>query len=450
MPRVRVEYGGSWAADVVERGMGVPPLDIPPVRSPVLTVDGRIEPDATAWLAEVHARTGGTWTARTHAESLQRFAAFLLERNTALRAARNRHILEYLRHRTADAATRVSGATWQRDRTAIKQFYEWLLATQGVALPFTLDVVPTRRGPVASMREGRGVPLDCAAGTPLEPPQIPELLAAARRVGAQAEAGGSGLTGARDAAFIALGLACGARADTLAHLTIWELPDPSLPGDLVEMYLPGAVSKSRREVRLLAFRRHLQAVYDYLDPHGGTRRQLLRGWRPPDPIRIAGPPLPGRREVFDTAGNRYQFNTMTAGERRRLLTPGGEPAMLFLSARDGAPLSYRAAEELTSDASRLAEARARTRGAFFPHVHTHDLRHTYATHLAALYMLGLGPEAELPPRSGRLDARSAVRLAATGLGHVDAAVTAGYARQAGRMCRTYSASELLGRMEEGQ
>ncbi|MFD1211452.1 hypothetical protein ACFQ36_05295 [Arthrobacter sp. GCM10027362] len=442
MPRVRVEYGGSWAADVVERGIGIPPLDIPPVLSPVLSVDGRVEPDATAWLAEVHARTGGTRTAASHAESLQRFAAFLLERNTTLRGALNRHIVDYVRHRTVDAATRVAGATWQRDRTAIKQFYEWLRDTHGIALPITLDTVPTFRGPVASMREGRGVPVDCAAGTPLEPPQIPELLAAARRPGP----GGMNLAGARDAAFIGLGLACGARADTLAHLTIYELPDPALPGDLVEMYLPGAVSKSRREVRLLAFRQHLEPVYGYLK---AARPLLLRDWRPEDPIRIAQPPVPGCREVFDTAGNRLRFDTMTAGERQRLLTPGGEPAMLFLSARNGAPLSYRAAEELTSDASRLAEAHARARGAWFPHVHTHDLRHTYATHLAALYMLGI-PGRDPAAARCRPDARAAVRMAATGLGHVDAAVTAGYVRQAGRMCRHYGVEDFLGRIEEGQ
>ncbi|NKX52418.1 hypothetical protein HER39_17940, partial [Arthrobacter deserti] len=139
-------------------------------------------------------------------------------------------------------------------------------------------------------------------------------------------------------------------------------------------------------------------------------------------------------------------NTMTAAERQRLLTPDGEPAMLFLSARNGAPLSYRAAEELTADASRTAEAGARARGAVFPHVHTHDLRHTYAPHLAALYMLRAaagGPDPAGRPHG--TDLRSAVRQAASGLGHVDEATTAVYVRQAGMMCRGYSAADLLGR-----
>jgi site-specific recombinase XerD len=443
MPRVRIEYGGSWDAGAVEQVLGVPPLDIPPVGAPVLSVDGLVEADASTWLVEVHARTGGTKTAKSHAESLQRFASFLLERGTTLRGAHNGHVVDYVRHRTEAAATRVAGATWQRDRTAIKQFYEWLRDRYGTALPFTLDVVPTPGGPVESMREGRGIPAAGAAGTPLEPPQIPELLAAARRAGVSGPSGGTSPAGARDVAFIALGLACGARADTLAHLTIYELPDPSLPGELVEMYLPGAVSKGRREVRLQAFRRHLDPVYDYLDPQHGSRRLLLKDWRPPDPIRAAQPPVPGSREIFDTAGTRYRFNSMTAAERRRLLTPDGEPAMLFLSARDGAPLSYRTAEELTADVSRAAEAAARARGAFFPHVHTHDLRHTYATHLAALYLLGAAERDRPGPH--RVDARSAVRMAATGLGHLDADTTAVYIRQVGRMCQQYGAADFLGR-----
>ncbi|NKX52799.1 site-specific integrase, partial [Arthrobacter deserti] len=215
MARVRIEFGGRWDAGAVGQGLGVPPLEIPPVRSPVVTVDGRVEADASAWLAAVHARTGGTRTAVSHAESLQRFAVFLLGRGTTLRGAGHRDVVEYVRYRTEDAATRVAGATWQRDRSAIKQFYEWLRDTHGTALPFTLEVIPTVRGPVASMREGRGITAASAAGTPLEPPQIAELLAAARRT---RDSGGTNLAGARDAAFIALGLACGARAETLAHL----------------------------------------------------------------------------------------------------------------------------------------------------------------------------------------------------------------------------------------
>ncbi|MCG2621657.1 site-specific integrase [Arthrobacter sp. I2-34] len=443
MPRVRIEYGGSWDAAAVEQVLGVPPLAVPVVRSPVLSVDGLVEPDATAWLAEVYARTDGTKTAKSHAESLQRFASFLLEHGTTLRGARHGHIVEYVRHRTEDAATRVAGATWQRDRTAIKQFYEWLRDAHGTALPFTLDLVPTPGGPVESMREGRGIPAAGAPGTPLEPPQIPQLLAAAQRATASWAPGVPSPAGARDAAFIALGLACGARADTLAHLTIYELPDPSLPGELVEMYLPGAVSKGRREVRLRAFRRHLDLVYDYLHPERGARRLLLKDWLPPDPIQAAKPPVPGSREIFDTAGTRYRFNSMTAAERRRLLTPDGEPAMLFLSARDGAPLSYSAAEELTADVSRAAEAAARARGAYFPHVHTHDLRHTYATHLAALYLIGAADQDM--PGGHPVDARGAVGLAATGLGHLDAQTTAVYIRQVGSMARRYGAADFLGR-----
>ncbi|MGJ9371694.1 site-specific integrase [Nesterenkonia sp. CF4.4] len=443
MARTRIEYGGRWDDQVVEQELKISPLAVPPVDAPVLTVDGLVEPDASAWLAQVHARTSGTQTARSYAESLRQFAAFMLQRNTSLRGARREHVVEYVRYRTIEEPTRVSGMTWQRDRTTIKQFYEWLRETYGIDLPFTLDILPTERGPVTSMREGRGIPTASASGTPLEPPQIQELLAAAWGIRPNARLPDDSRTSARDAAFISLGLACGARADTLTHLTVYELPDPIRPGDVVEMYLPGAVSKSRREVRLPAFRRHLQPVYDYLS---GARRLLLQAWMPHNPIRVAAPPEPGSREIKDVHGNRYRFNEMTVDQRRRLLTPAGEPAMLFLSVRDGAPLSYHGTKEITADISRIAEENARTTGRFFPHVHTHDLRHTYATHLAALFMLGIAtsPHRDMHGRPHRVDVRSAVRMASIGLGHVSEATTALYIQQVGLMCLRYSVDEFLG------
>lgn len=138
---------------------------------------------------------------------------------------------------------------------------------------------------------------------------------------------------------------------------------------------------------------------------------------------------------------------MTAAERRRLVTPDGEAAMLFLSARDGAPLKYSAAEELTGDVSKLAEANAAARGGSFPHVHTHDLRHTYATHLAALFMMGhaTGPSLGGDSRSNRVEVRSAVRMASAGLGHLDEGTTSLYIQQVGMMCTRYGAGDFLGR-----
>lgn len=41
MQRARIEYGGGWDASVLEQELGMPPLAVPAVLSPVLTVDGR-------------------------------------------------------------------------------------------------------------------------------------------------------------------------------------------------------------------------------------------------------------------------------------------------------------------------------------------------------------------------------------------------------------------------
>jgi hypothetical protein len=43
--RVQVVQGGEWDVGLVERELGVPPLPIPPVLAPVLTIDGQVEPD---------------------------------------------------------------------------------------------------------------------------------------------------------------------------------------------------------------------------------------------------------------------------------------------------------------------------------------------------------------------------------------------------------------------
>ena len=45
--RVLVVLGGEWDVGLVERELSVPPLPIPPVLAPVLTIDGQVEPDAS-------------------------------------------------------------------------------------------------------------------------------------------------------------------------------------------------------------------------------------------------------------------------------------------------------------------------------------------------------------------------------------------------------------------
>lgn len=453
MQRVRVIKGGTWNVEMVESELGETPLTVAAVLSPVITVDGFVEADSTEWLALVHGRKAGprtTKTAESYARSLCGYASFLIERNTSLRGATSVLFKAYVNYRTVDPSTRVAGTTWVRDRTAIKQFHEWLRETYGVAMPFTVEFFRTPYGVVSSMREGRNVIKASAAGTPLEPPQIPELLAAAWRQGPDGAASQTNITGARDAAFIALGLACGARANTLAHLTIYELPSASAPGDLVEMILPGAISKTGRQVRMLAFNRHLAPLHAYVRRIGGSRNFFLKGWLPADPIFIKTEPLEGANGITDVDGIERPFNTMTANERRRLITPDGEPAMLFLSASNGGPLGYSAAEELTGDISRIAEVNAASRGGYFPHVHTHDLRHTYATHLAALFLLGIptGSGQDMHGRPVRVDVRSAVKMACVGLGHASEASTSLYIQQVGLMALRYSISDFLGRADD--
>lgn len=449
MRRVGMERGGAWDRAVVEDILGVPPLDIRPVESPVISIDGQIESDATEWLAYVAARTGGphsTKTAESYAESLRLFVQFLTDRNTSLRGATRQHIIDYVNYRTVEI-TRVSGTTWSRDRTAIKQFYEWLREEHSIAPPITIEYVQSPRGTVSSMVEGRSIPKASAAGTPLEPPQIEELLAAAITYGANRGETGS-YTGARDAAFISLGLACGARANTLTHLTTYEIPKAhDGEGDLIEMALPGATAKTHREVRAAAFTHHLERVRRFIDPKNGARRHYLHGWQPERPIQIAEEPTPRFHGIIDTDGARRLFKDMTADDRRRLVTPAGEPAMIFLGFHSGAPLAAKTAREIVGDVSVMRERDAALAGHHFPHVHTHDLRHTYATHLAAVFYLGvpLGQGTDLLGRPHRIDIHSAIKMASAGLGHLDERTTALYIQQVGMMALRYRADDFLGK-----
>lgn len=456
MARVGVHKGGAWDPSIVRRVLGVVPHDLPPVSAPVITIDGIIENDATAWLREVDARSGlrRTKTALTRADSLRAFLNYVLAQNTSIRGATNAHIIGYIRTRTT-GPRRVSGNTIASDRSTIRGFYEWLRDERGIPLPITLDELRTPNGPVLSMREGRGIPKASAAQTPLEPPQIAELLAAATT-----RNNGQNYTAARDAAFISLGLACGARADTLAHLLTYEIPASPRPtprnrkpteGDLIEIRLPAAVSKTNREVVLPAIRRHLDRVRRFINPETGARRHQLDRWTPPkNPIRVATGPTATFRGIVDTDGNRRSFNTMTAEDRRRLVTETNEPAMIFLTVHRGRPLSERSAEEIVSTVSAEAEDRAEQAGTVFPHVTTHDLRGTYATHLAALFYFGVPTSAgrDLDGKPHRVNIQSAVKMAATGLGHINARTTQLYIQQVGLMASQYSINAFLGREQQ--
>lgn len=89
MARVGVHKGGAWDPSIVRRVLGVVPHDLPPVSAPVITSDGFIENDATAWLREVDARSGlrRTKTALTRADSLRSFLNYVLAQNTSIGTA---------------------------------------------------------------------------------------------------------------------------------------------------------------------------------------------------------------------------------------------------------------------------------------------------------------------------------------------------------------------------
>ncbi len=93
------------------------------------------------------------------------------------------------------------------------------------------------------------------------------------------------------------------------------------------------------------------------------------GWQPPSrwggPLLVTDPDGRGGR----INGVRRPWETLTPGERRRLVAPGGGSCMLAVENRGGPFTAWASVPERTSDRIR---ARFEPR---FPHVNLHRLRH---------------------------------------------------------------------------
>jgi integrase len=115
----------------------------------------------------------------------------------------------------------------------------------------------------------------------------------------------------------------------------------------------------------------LAAVHHYLDL---DRPATVDGtdWRPPPrwggPLLVTGPDERGGR----VNGVRRRWETLTPGERRRLVAPDGGTCILAAKAGGGPFTAWASVFERTADRIR---ARFEPR---FPHVYPHRLRHSFS------------------------------------------------------------------------
>ena len=202
-----------------------------------------------------------------------------------------------------------------------------------------------------------------------------------------------------------LALATGLRLQEFSYLLAYEIPAlPPGPAETpIPFPVPAGVTKGRKFRITWISCDALAAVHHYLEL---DRPATADGtaWLPPrrwgEPLLVSDPDERGGR----INGTRRRWETLTPGERRRLVAPGGGSCVLAVKNGGGPFTAWASVFERTSDRIR---ARFEPR---FPHVSPHRLRHSMAMRtleylvsghyrqaagLAAATDAGAGPDAAL-------------------------------------------------------
>ena len=444
-PHFEVYDDEFWALVEEATGGKIPrDDDLKPPSGPWITVDDYVHSAGTLWLRSIFGECSDQ-TLRMHAGNLRQWIDFLVNEQrlnkpdefasdvfvAADEVDHKHHFLAFkafmLSERPADQGGPVGGPRWNQILSTVKPFHEWLHATAGVELPFNLyehdrdgrTVTSTH----LSARGGTG-----SAGYPLAPDFVRDLEQGAQRIdrnGAQHESG----VAIRDFTFIQWGLATGMRLDGLANSTIYEVPavDQAVNGGpLNKVRVPDSITKGQRGSEAWALDHRIEFVRQFItiDRKAALKKLKKGGWRysPKDAIQITTAGFDGW-EGTDAAGNTIKrtWNQSDSKMRRRLVTPDGFPALIWLK-KNGAPLSKRQMERIVRDAAKFTHQHVN--GNFPAEIHTHDLRHTYACNLAFLFLhrfvANIAGEEYAP-----LGPEDALDLVAMSMGHTDPATTRG-------------------------
>ena len=366
-----------------------------PERMPVLVDDDLLFEDGTAaprpaavvnrWLRELPASgcpSPGSW--ESYARVLKEWAEFLSGHGTGLFGSRDQLKLalgKYAEYRAAGPAERrFAATTWGRHMSVLSLFYRWAMEEgQAQAEPFTY-----RTARVLFAGTGREVKVNLAVRRTPKPhvtikylePDFTRLFLDGLR-GLAPDGGPDpyyrGRELARNAAIGELALATGMRLQEFSSLLAWEIPPlPSRPVQAPILFpVPAGIAKGRKFRTTWISYDALAAVHRYLELDRPATVDAT-DWRPPprqgEPLLVTSPDKRGGR----VNGVRRRWETLTPGERRRLVAPDGGTCILAAKAGGGPFTAWASVFERTADRIR---ARSEPR---FPHVYPHRLRHSFS------------------------------------------------------------------------
>lgn len=439
MTGIRVVRPVAVDEEAVHRLLGEAPLRVEHIEAPSVMVDGRYHIAACRWLLRKYQMRPVIDTVGSHARRLKLWIEFLrnergLDAPSQFAAdvfvATEDDAFAYYRARQFDESSRVDSNTWRSQLSTIKQFHEWLRDTYGVPLPFSISTFRLPSGQqVSSARELRPRRRTSSRGTPVTPGFASLLVQGAMRVdvdGAQT----SSRTVDRDAAFVSLGLATGMRLGTLTDITIYEIPAPSRqPFNIVSV--PDFITKNDAGGQALTFEHRLGPVRNYISGDRAMTVAEGRPWRPTGPVTIIEANEDYWVGMLGEERIKQRWAETTSYWRRKMVTEDGTTPIVWVDTRTGAPISYDTVGSITSDARNWT--RANIRQDFPATFTTHDLRHTYATHLAVCIFKQAVAAHVHPDLSGAYQparVTDAVEMAKFSLGHVSDISTRLYVQQA--------------------
>lgn len=425
--------------DVLTRILGAPPISVEHVASPSILVDGHFHEAASRWLHRKYLLRPVESTIRSHANRLAHYISFLRnerglnhpeEQAADVFVATEDDVRAYYRTQQFDHQTAVSSATWRGRLSTLKQVHEFLRESYAVPLPFHLVTFTNPAGFRATTAiELRARTRQGSSGVPITPEYVELLLQGALRIDRRGHQIASRAAD-RDLALISLAVASGIRHETLATLTTYEVP---LIGDrsFTSMRVPDFITKCDAGGEALVFSHRLRAVHGYIL---GERAEMIeRGgsYRPTEPIRMVAANEDGW--TTENGGKTQTVRWAETGEkvRRRLVNPDGSTPILWLNAYKPMPLSYDQVGSITTSARLWT--REHVRGDFPSRFRTHDLRHTYATHLTVcIFKQAVAPHVHPDVADAFIPVRiaDAVEIAKLSLGHASESSTKLYLQHA--------------------
>jgi len=439
MSKVVVVRPNSYTAEDSRRVFGVDPLPVEHVKAPSIMIDGRFHVAGSRWLRRKYLFRPVDATVRSHADRLANYIAYLRNERGLVHpdqyqsdvfAVTEPDIRAFYRARQFTPETAVSSPTWRAQLSTIKQFHEFLREVYGLAIPFRVLTFTNPAGYASTTAPDlRPRTRVASSGTPITPGFAELLIQGAMRIDRDGKQTSSKAV-ERDAALISLGLGSGLRHGTLATITTYEIPSPGVDPWVI-MRVPDFITKGDAGGDAYVFSHRLGFVHDYIN---NARAELVadgKRHQPDRAIHIDDADSDSWTSQYGGRARRYRWAETDADTRRRLVNPDGSSPIVWLNAYTPRPLSYDQVGSITPSARDWT--REHIFGDFPARFRTHDLRHTYATHLTvAIYNGDLrgyvkADDADVYTVS---NVESAVRIAMLSLGHASETSTRLYVQHA--------------------